>query len=139
MSGRSGAAPKSTTSGAVAPAELLRRHDAGVTRRDRFTALVLGVATFAVLVAAQRTEGVSRDEAYYFKAGEQYFGWFSGLCDNLRAGKLGRSFAAPDIARHFSYNHEHPPVAKVLFGFSWRIFHQCNCPRRHVTDRKSVV
>jgi hypothetical protein len=132
MSGRSGVPPRPDAP-PPAPAELLRRHDGGTTRRDRLTALVLGVACFAVLVATQRIEGVSRDEAYYFKAGEQYFGWFGGLWDNLRAGRPGRSFARADIDRHFSYNHEHPPVAKVLFGFSWRLFHKCSCQKRHVT------
>ena len=132
MSGRSGA-PLRLAAAPAAPPELLRRHDAGATRRDRLTALALGLVVFVVLVASQRIEGVSRDEAYYFKAGEQYFGWFSGLWDNLRAGRPGRSFTQADIARHFSYNHEHPPVAKVLFGFSWRLFHQCSCARRHVT------
>ena len=121
MSGRSGAPrrPRRRAGGAgraaAAPRRARRRGATGST------ALGLGLAVFAVLVAAQRIEGVSRDEAYYFKAGEQYFGWFGGLWDNLRAGRPGRSFTQADIARHFSYNHEHPPVAKVLFGFSWRV------------------
>jgi hypothetical protein len=131
MSGRGGAPPRPGEGSA--PAELLRRHDAGTTGRDRLVALALAVVVFGVLVATQRIEGVSRDEAYYFKAGEQYFGWFSGLWDHLRAGKPGRSFTAADINRHFSYNHEHPPVAKVLFGFSWRLFHKCNCAKHHAT------
>jgi hypothetical protein len=133
MSGRSAVPRGSMAVDPAGPPELLRRHDAGVTRRDRLTALALGLVVFVVLVAAQRTEGISRDEAYYFKAGEQYFGWFGGLWDNLRARRLGRSFSQADIARYFSYNHEHPPVAKVLFGVSWRIFHQCKCGPRHAT------
>jgi hypothetical protein len=138
MSGRSGAPQRpdaglAASAASAAAAELLRRHDTGVTRRDRLTALALGLAAFVILVAAQRSEGISRDEAYYFKAGEQYFGWFSGLWDNLRAGKPGRSFTRADIDRNFSYNHEHPPVAKVLFGLSWRLFHKCSCQKHHAT------
>jgi hypothetical protein len=101
--------------------------------RDRLVALGLGLAVFAVLLAAQRTEGVARDEAYYFRAGESYVGWFGGLWDNLRAGRPGRSFTRGDIDRYFSYNHEHPALAKELFGLSWRVFHQCTCPQRHRT------
>ena len=32
------------------------------------------------------------------------------------------------IDRYFSYNNEHPPLMKTLFGLSWRVFHRCNCP-----------
>ena len=42
-----------------------------VTTRDRVTALLLFLLTFSALAAAQRSQGVMRDEAYDFKAAEQ--------------------------------------------------------------------
>jgi hypothetical protein len=71
-----------------------------------------------------------RDEGYYFDAAEQYYGWYGELGDNLVAGHPLKSFTRADVDRWFGYNHEHPALMKTLFGFSWRLFHKCHCPKQ---------
>jgi len=73
--------------------------------------LALGWAT-AVLVAAAATApavGISRDESAYLEAGASYARFWG---DALRAP--ASALAAAD--RHFAFNHEHPPLAKTVFG-----------------------
>ncbi len=91
-----------------------------VTTRDRLTALLLFVGSFTALGMAQLDLGVMRDEAYYFKASEQYWAWFEQLGHEKNRGEM---FNRYNIARFWSYNNEHPPLVKVLSGASWRLFH----------------
>ena len=91
-----------------------------VTTVDRVTALILFLAAFIALGAAQRTQGVMRDEAYYFKAAEEQWAWFEQFGDDKLRGDMTNKF---NIARYWSYNNEHPPLFKTLSGLSWRIFH----------------
>jgi hypothetical protein len=89
-------------------------------------ALALGAVVW--LLSVEGRQGIGRDEAQYFRAGERYWGWFSELSDNLAAGHPGRSFTASDIDRYWSDNApDHPVVMKVLYGISWRAFHSCHC------------
>ena len=91
-----------------------------VTTRDRVTALLLFLAAFVALGAAQRSQGVMRDEAYYFKAAEEQWAWFEQLGDDKQRGDMSNRY---NIARYWSYNNEHPPLFKTLSGASWRLFH----------------
>ncbi len=50
-----------------------------ITLRDTFIALLLLAASFTVLGVAQTNQGIVRDEATYFNAAEDYWGWLSGL------------------------------------------------------------
>jgi hypothetical protein len=84
--------------------------------------------TLLTLQIASRTQGNTRDEGYYFDAAELYWGWYGELAENLAAGKPARSFTRASVDHWFGYNHEHPALAKTLFGFSWRLFHKCRCP-----------
>ncbi|MEM1022660.1 MAG: glycosyltransferase family 39 protein [Myxococcota bacterium] len=52
--------------------------------------------------------GFTRDEGYYFKAAEQYFGWFEHWGDD--------AFGQKRIDAVFGYNHEHPPLVKLSQG-----------------------
>jgi hypothetical protein len=97
---------------------------------DRRIAAAIFAVMLVVLSWAGRTQGNVRDEGYYFDAAEQYYGWYGELGDNLLAGHPLKSFARSNIDRWFGYNHEHPALMKTLFGFSWRIFHKCKCPRQ---------
>jgi hypothetical protein len=99
------------------------------TRRDKGIAGALFAALLIVLVLAGRTQGNTRDEGYYFDAAELYYGWYGELGENLARFHPERSFTRANVDRWFGYNHEHPALMKTLFGFSWRIFHQCHCPR----------
>ena len=96
--------------------------------RDRLVMAVLALATVTWLLAVEGGQGFGRDEAQYFRASERYWGWFEELGLNLRAGHPGRSFSDASIDRYWNDNApDHPVVAKVLFGLSWRAFHRCTC------------
>jgi hypothetical protein len=96
--------------------------------RERLLAVFLFVGVVGWLLGNEGREGIGRDEAQYFRAGERYWGWFEELGRNVAAGKPGASFGAADIDRYFSDNApDHPVIMKVLYGFSWRAFHRCHC------------
>ncbi|MFN0063192.1 MAG: ArnT family glycosyltransferase [Myxococcaceae bacterium] len=89
-----------------------------MTRRDGITAVVLFVATFALMAATERAIGIPRDESVYFEAGERYAAWFADF-----AHRPHQASSRQDIARAFSYNAEHPVLLKNLFGLSHALFH----------------
>ena len=78
----------------------------------------LGVVYLMILFCAQLQTGVTRDEGYYFKAAHEYSGWFKVL-----SREPARAFTQTEIDRHWSYNHEHPVIMKVLFAGSNALFH----------------
>ena len=95
---------------------------------DRLITATLALGAVIWLLSVEGRQGIGRDEAQYFRAGERYWGWFSELGDNLAAGHPGRSFTASDIDRYWSDNApDHPVIMKVLYGMSWRAFHTCTC------------
>jgi hypothetical protein len=76
--------------------------------RDVQIALALFFVTVVVVGATEDGIGFTRDEGYYFKAAELYFGWFRDLwAHTLRGDPLG-AFSQTVIDKHWSYNHEHP-------------------------------
>jgi hypothetical protein len=95
--------------------------------RRHLPPVLLALATIAWLLAVEGRQGIGRDEAQYFRAGERYWGWFESLWTNTRAGHLGRSFTRAGIDAYWGDNPEHPPVMKTLYGLSWRAFHRCHC------------
>ena len=97
--------------------------------RDYFVALLLFAASFTALGVAQTNQGIVRDEATYFQAAEDYWGWLSGFGESIVSGNLKQSLNQKSITRHFSNNNEHPVLCKILFGVSWRLFHQGEGPR----------
>ena len=96
-------------------------------RRDQLVAGVLALVTVGWLLAVEGTQGIGRDEAQYFRAGERYWGWFESGVQNLRDGHFGRTFSRSGIDAFWGDNPEHPPLMKTLYGFSWRAFHRCHC------------
>jgi hypothetical protein len=96
--------------------------------RDRLTALAIGLVTVFWLLAVEGSQGIGRDEAQYFRAGEHYWGWFESGWQNLRAGHPAKTFTRAGIDAFWGDNPEHPPVMKTLYGISWRLFHRCHCP-----------
>lgn len=104
---------------------------AALSRRAvRWIAWALFASSFALLWVTQDM-GFTRDESFYFGFGESYQGWFARAERAPdRAGRrvsLGRS----ETLKTWKGNFEHPPLMKVLFGWSWRAF------ARH--DRRLVV
>jgi hypothetical protein len=87
----------------------------------------LALATIVWLLAVEGGQGIGRDEAQYFRAGERYWGWFESIWDNTRHGRPGASFTRAGIDAFWGDNVEHPPVMKTLYGVSWRLFHRCHC------------
>jgi 4-amino-4-deoxy-L-arabinose transferase-like glycosyltransferase len=98
------------------------------SRLDLTLALLLLVATTGLLQLASRREGFARDEGYYFHAAEQHAAYYEELATRLAHGDGKALFDRGLIDRFFSYNNEHPPLLKTLFGLSWRLLHRCNCP-----------
>ena len=94
-----------------------------IPRADKLIAAALFAVTLAMTIAAAPLQGINRDEAYYMEAGEDYAGWI----ERTLTFKLPAPFSDASIARFWEYNHEHPPLMKVLYGLSWRLFHTCRC------------
>ena len=96
-------------------------------RRPWIVPLALALATSGWLLAVEGSQGLARDEAQYFRAGERYWGWFEALADAVRSGKPRQAFSRAVVDSYWSDNHEHPPLMKTLYGLSWRLFHRCDC------------
>ena len=92
---------------------------AGPKRYIGWAVVSLAVVYFAVLWATAPAVGFVRDEGYYFKAAETYSGWFSVLFSS----RFFEAFADAEILKHFDYNHEHPPLAKLTQGATFHLFH----------------
>lgn len=100
-----------------------------VTFKDYWVAFLLFCATFTALGLAQREQGVVRDEATYFQAAESYWAWIEDVAHAYLSQEAGHPITTHNIRRYWSINNEHPVLAKVLFGLSWRIFHGYNGQR----------
>src|SRR5712691_3723984 len=92
-------------------------------RRDRAAAAAILVIVAAVTLAFSTTQGITRDEAYYMKAGERYVQYYVDALD----GRLNHPFSDTAIRPYWTYNIEHPPLMKTLYGVSWRVLHRCTC------------
>lgn len=96
----------------------------GLTRETQIDVLI-GVALFLVtIILLSQTSlslGFTRDEGYYFKAGELYFGWFRELYQDWSQGNWWRPFQQDVIDKHWKYNHEHPVLVKAAFALSWGV------------------
>lgn len=100
-----------------------------ITRRDRLLAALLVLCTTLLLQVASRTQGFTRDEGFYFQAAEYHAHY---LEDSLSGVFSGHPLAFANRAlvdRWHSFNSEHPPLMKTLFGISWRLLHRCTCPK----------
>lgn len=95
-----------------------------LTRTDLLVAALLAVGYFALLLATSDGIGYTRDESFYFDAAQVYQRWFVNVerasSEAEREAALGKR-ATVDAWRT---NFEHPPLPKVLFGYSWRLFGQ---------------
>lgn len=110
---------------------------------DRLVAACLGLAAASVVLAASRNQGITRDEAYYMRAGELYVTYLEEAALRIGRGDVGGAFSDALIERYYGYNPEHPALVKTLGGISWRLLHRCHCaeqaglhpvpPKRHPT------
>jgi hypothetical protein len=106
-------APKATLAARIAARS--RR----ITRSDHLVGFALAAIYVIWLLATARSLGFPRDEAFYFRAGQDYARWF----DLLFSGKK-EAFDPAVAGNLFSYNHEHPVLMKDLFGLSFTYLHQ---------------
>ncbi len=90
--------------------------------RDSLIAATLAITVVGWMLAVEGRQGIGRDESQYFRAGEHYWGWFESVWQNGR-----KSLTRAGIDPYWGDNPEHPPLMKVLFGVSWRMFHRCDC------------
>jgi len=92
-----------------------------ITWRDHVIGAFIGSLYTLWLLATARELGFARDEGFYFRAGQSYVRWF----DLLLSGRKD-AFDPSAVEGIFSYNHEHPPLMKDLFGLSAEYFHDKN-------------
>ncbi len=85
---------------------------------DRLIALALAAATFAALGLTERQVGFVRDEADYFAAGQSYAAWVEDAVHAAAAGHPLAALSDRAIVARYELNHEHPALAKTLFGLS---------------------
>jgi hypothetical protein len=98
--------------------------DTTTTRRslDRWIAIALFVVVSAVTLAASHQQGVHRDEAVYMEAGERYISYVERAVRGQAAKPLSAATVDPYFSCGMACNSEHPPLMKLLFGLSWRLF-----------------
>ncbi len=89
--------------------------------RVRLIALALFAGISAILFANQDA-GFTRDESFYFAYSEAYQEWFVDVENAKTPDDRTQAFSREPTMRIWSGNFEHPPLAKDVFGFSWRIF-----------------
>lgn len=88
---------------------------------DGAVALVLAAATLAGLLATTDI-GFPRDEGFYFRYAADYQDWFVQVEEDLGSDVGMPSLGKKVVSEVWAGNAEHPPLAKVLFGYSWRLF-----------------
>jgi hypothetical protein len=98
---------------------MMLAHHRRTTLQDQLIGFGLALTYVVWLVATARSLGFMRDEAFYFRAGQDYERWF----DLILQGKK-EAFEAATAEGLFSYNHEHPPLMKDLFGLSFKYLHE---------------
>ncbi len=89
-------------------------------RRAWGLVLFIAAAYFVVLWLTAPATGFVRDEGYYFKAAEEYSGWWGVLF----SPRFFEAFSDTTILKYFNYNHEHPPLVKLTQGLTYHIFHE---------------
>jgi 4-amino-4-deoxy-L-arabinose transferase-like glycosyltransferase len=89
------------------------------SRTDRWIALGLFLGAFALLWATEAAVGFVRDESVYFAAAEQAARWLRFLFV-----APGRALSDAVTTQAFDFNHEHPVGMKLLFGISFKLFHE---------------
>jgi hypothetical protein len=81
----------------------------------RLLPLAWAALAFALLAATAPPQGIGRDESVYLVAAEAYQAFWSELPRSPRA-------ALANLDRAFGVNHEHPPLAKELYGATHALF-----------------
>jgi 4-amino-4-deoxy-L-arabinose transferase-like glycosyltransferase len=81
---------------------------------------LVSVIAFALVAPGM---GLNIDEGPYIEAGDLYAGWlvrFAGAIVRMDAQGVKDAVAA--IPQYWTYNHEHPPLTKIVYGITGRTF-----------------
>ena len=84
---------------------------AASARTARRIALCWAVATLAVAAASAPSQGIGRDESVYLVAAESYAQFWGELVRSPSRALAG-------LDRSFAVNHEHPALAKEVYGLA---------------------
>lgn len=82
--------------------------------------LVLGSIGLALVITINDI-GLCVDEPPYFLAGDMYIRWYVDLAKSFLLGKWKLPIDNAAINRFWEFNHEHPPLAKVLCGVTGQL------------------
>lgn len=88
-----------------------------IERRATWWAALVVVAYLAITLGTLRQYGLTDDDDFYVPAGASYAEWL-GKALRFQNGAFSRA----TIDKHFEPNHEHPPVAKYVFGITYYVF-----------------
>ncbi len=110
-------------------------HGPGPLRRDLGVAAALFVATLCLVMGTTEDLGFNRDETFYHHHAKVYWTWFEDLADAPDGEARGRLLSDEGVERVWRNNYEHPPLMKVLYGVSWKVFGAKKRGLRPVDDR----
>ena len=85
-------------------------------RKRILVAMLLAAFTVVLLFLTSSQMGLTWDEPAYIAASESYAGWIGKLVT-----EPAYALSRPGIDRHWTINHEHPPLDKVWSGLVWSI------------------
>ncbi|MGC8926403.1 MAG: glycosyltransferase family 39 protein [Myxococcota bacterium] len=90
-------------------------------RKILYTSLFIFILYLAVLIPTTEEIGLTDDIDFYMNAAMRYSEWITETFTKIiRLDFTG--FAQSEIDKYWSYNHEHPPFAKLVMGMSHLIF-----------------
>ncbi|MCX7957959.1 MAG: glycosyltransferase family 39 protein [Deltaproteobacteria bacterium] len=90
-------------------------------RKILITSLTVSLIYLIVLVSTASEIGLTDDVDFYMKAAIRYSEWLTETFSKAVRGDF-TGFAQSEIDKYWSYNHEHPPFAKLVMGISHLIF-----------------
>jgi len=93
-----------------------------ITKKDYIALTTISIIVFLSIFYTNYIVGVVRDEGFYMKAAKIMSNWFIHTEKSFLNGDFLTPFSDASISRYFSYNHEHPALMKMFFGFSYYIF-----------------
>lgn len=112
----------------------------GPLRRSDFGfAAFLMIGTILALLATTDI-GFPRDEGFYFRYAADYQDWFYDVEQHLLGQTATTSPLRKDtVGPAWAKNAEHPPLAKVLFGYSWRFFGEKQRPVQRIAYENNAI
>ena len=95
-----------------------------ITKLDIALASIVSLFVFLMIFCTRDAIGFVRDEGFYMKAANEMADWYESIERSFAKGEFAKPFSQSQTDRYFSFNHEHPPFMKELFGLSNYIFHR---------------